>query len=127
MYNKREKMHSTHIKCEICMRQLDYGQTVTNQVFVQFLMLQSLETGTRISITLCFTYGCTLYECCECGKLMQLKSNWSFSVLTWHAKIFFPKMCHLPLNLWRRYTYSLRAQSFTSLCSQCPNKIFFLE
>ena len=47
MYNKREKMHSTHIKCEICMRQLDYGQTVTNQVFVQFLMLQSLETGTR--------------------------------------------------------------------------------
>ena len=64
-----------YIKCEICMQQLDYGQTVTNQVFVQFLMLQSLETGTRISITLCFTYGCTLYECCECGKLMQLKSN----------------------------------------------------
>ena len=56
MDNKREKMQSTHIKCEICMRQLDYGQTVTNQVFVQFLMLQSLETGTRISITMFYIW-----------------------------------------------------------------------
>ena len=34
------------------MQQLDYGQTVTNQVFVQFLMLQSLETGTGRELVL---------------------------------------------------------------------------
>ena len=62
--SKEEKI-CTYTNCEnvkyVTMWQLDYGQTVTNQVFVQFLMLQSLETGTQISITLCFTYGCTIH------------------------------------------------------------------